>query len=618
MRRICGSLILTGVLGLAGSARAQAPDECLACHGEADLKASDGRSLFVDGPLFSASPHSQAAVQCTDCHGGAEGAAQGDAPHPLPLPATPCADCHTDVSEAHAASRHKEAGVECRTCHDPHTPGPGLHLAKRVERCMECHSIEGSHTWLPETRRHLAAVECAACHGSGGKRQVFLEFRRRSGEGVHALKPEELARAAALPGAASGTPAPAAALSSEQLALWVRSLENAGLGQVEIGVEVLLDDPKHDFTIRPQAAKDCHGCHAEKPAFLHGFALQLPGPEGKAAQQLAVERSAVPLRPIERFADSVHGQAGVDCAACHQEMSSLAEARAGGAAQIGTVVCGNCHGVQVFQYKDSVHARASDKTCFGCHNPHANVPFRSLRGEERQAICLTCHAAVRHDWLPQQTLHFKFLECATCHSPRSRKGVSFSFEGTDSGRKLDVELLEALGEPASGNLASVVDADGNGVASSQELLAFLDRLGAKLPEPARLRPQVLILEPHHDFSKGAEQARECTQCHSGRAEFYDKLFVQLPAPGGGVTSLPVERDILGQMGAARQLGDLYLLGESRISRKNVAEVLEAIRHVGYRWIDILGLLLLLGGLGFVGLHSLLRLLTIPRRRRRRP
>jgi predicted CXXCH cytochrome family protein len=325
----------------------------------------------------------------------------------------------------------------------------------------------------------------------------------------------------------------------------------------------------------------------------------------------------VPLRAIEeKFADSVHGRAGVGCADCHRLMESLAAERATGASRLDSIVCKTCHSEQVAQYVQSVHAKASDKVCFACHDPHGSVPFSSLRGEERQAICQQCHTAVQHDWLPQERLHFNSLECATCHSPKSRKGISFTFEAGTTGKKLEGEILEALKVGAADEIVRQVDPDGDGVAETGELLDFLQRLGGVLPDSPQLRAEVLILESYHDFSKGGTRVKQCTQCHSAQAEFYEKLFVQLPAPGGGVTSLPVERAILGQMQSARQLGDLYLLGEGRIGREDVEDVLTAMKRVGYRWIDILGVLVLLGGVGFVAGHSLLRILTISRRRRR--
>lgn len=92
------------------------------------------------------------------------------------------------------------------------------------------------------------------------------------------------------------------------------------------------------------------------------------------------------------------------------------------------------------EFHSSVHAtkHSDDFNCWMCHNPHTYKI--SARSEEHikhlvaydNAICLNCHADItkyqmltdkvnpniiqKHDWLPNQALHFKNVRCIECHA----------------------------------------------------------------------------------------------------------------------------------------------------------------------------------------------------------
>ena len=47
-----------------------------------------------------------------------------------------------------------------------------------------------------------------------------------------------------------------------------------------------------------------------------------------------------------------------------------------------------------------------------------------MGSEHGQKICLKCHdARARHRWLAQMDLHFRFLECASCHALDAKLGM---------------------------------------------------------------------------------------------------------------------------------------------------------------------------------------------------
>jgi nitrate reductase cytochrome c-type subunit len=115
-------------------------------------------------------------------------------------------------------------------------------------------------------------------------------------------------------------------------------------------------------------------------------------------------------------------------------------------------VCLDCHGGDEAyasfnfetidaEYSQSVHAKklGDSFTCWSCHNPHYYKLSRDISIEERVAIdndmCLQCHGNVikfsdltkkqipnlieKHDWLPNQALHFSKVRCIDCHAKQN-------------------------------------------------------------------------------------------------------------------------------------------------------------------------------------------------------
>jgi hypothetical protein len=92
------------------------------------------------------------------------------------------------------------------------------------------------------------------------------------------------------------------------------------------------------------------------------------------------------------------------------------------------------------EFQQSIHVKKLGKnfTCWMCHNPHSyKINARSNENIKQtvaydNAICLNCHADItryqvlttkvnpnileKHDWLPNQELHFKNVRCIECHA----------------------------------------------------------------------------------------------------------------------------------------------------------------------------------------------------------
>ncbi len=94
-------------------------------------------------------------------------------------------------------------------------------------------------------------------------------------------------------------------------------------------------------------------------------------------------------------------------------------------------------------YIKSVHSNieSHEFTCWKCHNPHSYIPLArrdSLTTNfvvSSNQMCLNCHGNLdnfqllsdreltgvirKHDWLPNQALHFKSVRCIECHSAQN-------------------------------------------------------------------------------------------------------------------------------------------------------------------------------------------------------
>jgi hypothetical protein len=94
------------------------------------------------------------------------------------------------------------------------------------------------------------------------------------------------------------------------------------------------------------------------------------------------------------------------------------------------------------EFQESVHSEkhSEDFTCWMCHNPHTyKINARTNENIKQtiaydNAICLNCHGNLtnyqlltdktnpnllkKHDWLPNQKLHFLSVRCIECHTKK--------------------------------------------------------------------------------------------------------------------------------------------------------------------------------------------------------
>ena len=616
-------------------------EACLECHGSSDILEMSGEerlemvipapekqevykgelTLYVDYEKFRSTVHRD--LSCIDCHNDIE-----DIPHTQRLGMVDCAQCHEEIVGQYNKSKHATVSHRlCFECHNPHatTSFRKLSQQERMGICLQCHGGNG-HRWLPQRELHFQYLECTVCHAPKAEKGLFFQLTAEGKDGkrfnLSYRQLEEFTRgysgdvAKAIDRNGSGI------VEVHEINRFIAKLKEQGVQSPRLEEKVLVLQPYHNYTDEAEQIKDCTLCHVSGALFYSQVMLRLPELSGgwrtvKMDKDIVGKIPSIPSK--DYYFTTVHGQSGVECIDCHADLTILREGEEFQVKELKTPVCEHCHAAVMGEYEDSLHAKVSDEICFGCHDPHSSVPFKELSIEQRKAICTNCHDPERgHDWLTQKDLHFKSLECTMCHAPQAEKGIVFYFQRMDEEgemARLEYGELAKLLDMEEPDLVKLLDSDSNRFLEDREVLSFLNVLQEKaLQQTIDLGVRVLVLQPSHNYTDKDTKAKDCTLCHSSQAEFYSKLIMEIPESGGGIRTLPMDKSILVGM---YPISDIYLLGESRISKRDIADLLYVMRKIGYKWLDVLGILFILAGLGFVVVHGGIRLITIGLRRQRR-
>lgn len=321
--------------------------------------------------------------------------------------------------------------------------------------------------------------------------------------------------------------------------------------------------------------EDCDSCHGDP--------------------SIAKEGGAYLYVDSDRFRETSHADVG--CTSCHDSVSedhpddNQRPSRAG---------CGECHDVEA-EYAESEHFENAD--CIDCHDPHNVRPLVGVSAVEVNRTCMECHAeedvVESHGvWLPQTILHIRSLPCIACHTASEEFTVTFYVESVTHGMSLDPtaspatydQLKSLAGEKE--DVASIVDGDGDGKVSVEELRTFYRRAKAR---DMRLWGMITPEEVTHDFTT-LDNRWDCSFCHARGPETLQESFMALPGPHGRFRRIPVEASAV--QGALYGSPDFYMIGATR------SKVL-----------NILGALIVLGGLAVPIFHGTVRLLTMRYRKR---
>jgi cytochrome b subunit of formate dehydrogenase len=365
--------------------------DCLACHGQKDLKSASGHSVFIDEAKHKASAHS--VLGCTDCHTDIKGF-----PHPAKIAKVSCATCHADEAADVPKSMHSILGADaCSSCH-----GAAHYIAPAAGRmpqlCAQCHSDEvkqylSSVHGIAARHADTLSTSCQACHGPAHKILASTD------PGSPVAKKN-------LPDTCGSCHANPQFLAKYQIpfAHPVEAYKSSVHGRA-----VAAGNPN------AATCSDCHGNHAIYEARDPRSKVNhwnVPGTCGACHSEIA-----------KVYGQSVHGQAVAQgatdapvCTDCHGEHVILAPSEAQSTvnpARVSSVTCGRCHGDEridarynlpadrVPTFADSYHglaARAGSQTvanCASCHGVHnifrSSDPRSTVNPANLAHTCGACH-----------------------------------------------------------------------------------------------------------------------------------------------------------------------------------------------------------------------------------
>lgn len=529
-----------------------AADECFDCH-DKYKKTNHGK------------------VDCTACHSDAK-----DLPHPEKLKKPDCASCHGAAVKMYGTSVHAEKKLVCGQCHTVHN------LAQGAKKCAACHPSV-AHKSLPSARRHLAAADCTGCHS----RSVHGEINVR----IHTRQP-----------------------------VLRDTIDKDGNNRVDekewkdflVHAQSVIKDTyriTREYSARGSAhnigdkAISCNGCHVDNRVFQKaGAEIIAPGQRLKLALD---PHSVIPRLPVsDLYSLTSHGKSGVTCRDCHASQGRISDR-----------VCVKCHENVYNVYKSTAHAKGFAANCTDCHDPHKVKTYKEMGPSERVAVCVRCHSDYKgkHTWLPHTELHFMYLECSTCHSPRSEKGMVFNIKvrTRDGERNLsydDISAAFGTKKPAR----DLIDRNMDKRIASSEIVPFFDTLKAATPGTIAINGSIVVTRIHHDYSEVQKRDKVCTTCHSDDAPFYQSMHLVLPEKSG-FSHMPVKGTVLASMPSSLAV-NFVLLGETKLRWNDMKSLFrakgearqEVIQDLGFRWIDIVGIFVSVVVLLCIVVHIILR------------
>lgn len=339
--------------------------DCLRCHANEQLKATDGRTLFVRAADVASSRHSR--VACSQCH--SEVNASRVRPCETITHKVDCTQCHTEIGQLFQRSKHGQLLAQ----NDPNAP-----------TCKECHGthhVLGKHD--PESATFATNVPdlCGRCHREGQKAAVRYvgrqhEIIRNYNESIHGkglLKSGLTVTATCNNCHTAHSVLPA---SDPESTVNPRNVP-ATCGACHHGIEEQFVQSVHSVTITKTSkplpvCSDCHSAHSISRTDQVGFKLDIMRKCGRCHEKIA-----------ETYFDTYHG-------------------------------------------KVSRLGYANTAKCYDCHGSHDILPVTDPRSHLSRAnvvaTCQKCHASATRRFAG-------YLTHATHHDPAKYPYLFWTFWG---------------------------------------------------------------------------------------------------------------------------------------------------------------------------------------------
>ena len=346
-------------------AQGMADADCLRCHQQADVKAKDGRSVYVDEKVHQASRHAR--ISCAQCHSGVNvGLVRPCAAITVKVD---CGACHTAVAQEYVQSQHGKLLIKGDT---------------NAPSCKECHGTHGilgkAQSISPTFPTNVPKL-CARCHREGQKAAVryrgpqhdIIESYTDSIHGKGLLK-SGLTVTATCTGCHS---AHRILPRTDPNSTVNRANVPATCGRCHHGIQEEFEKSIHHTMLGKTKKElpvciDCHNTHTIRRADADGFKLEIMQKCGRCHGEIA-----------KTYFDTYHGK-----------VSQLGYTK--------TAKCFDCHGAHDIQ-------KVSDPRS---HLARGNVV----------ATCQKCHAGATRRFAG-------YLSHATHHDPKKYPFLFWTFWG---------------------------------------------------------------------------------------------------------------------------------------------------------------------------------------------
>ena len=271
--------------------------------------------------------------------------------------------------------------------------------------------------------------------------------------------------------------------------------------------------------------------------------------------------------------------------------------------------CKNCHQDVFTAFAESIHGKARlngnsvAPLCTSCHHAH-DIKATALN-EGIKYSCMGCHkdaASMHKKWLPEAALHMDSVSCAVCHSPDAGGRVFLRLVDKSTGKPFTEEqVVKLLGEHYK-ELVGLMNPRSSDI-TNEGLYKIVKKLNAGSNNmKVTLIGSISVSRgiAAHNLALKQHAVKECEQCHSAKSDFFRNVSLVIMKDNGEAELFNTDQEVLGSLFSVLPASQFYALGSTRL-----------------KMLDIIGILMVAGGVSLPITHLLIRKVTAPIRKKRK-